>query len=149
MFVSNVTIGNFIFIQCIEIPCFESYLRSLYKPQTLVKIHQGRWDTITTFSILLYYSTHLNEDPLGVAMPQPLESKFPPTFMVSHGFLCSMYSFMVDSSKQAYFPLDFRTRDTPSAVVLTNTDGSALFIYVHILSNTAILDLCEENMELN
>lgn len=33
------------------------------------KLHQGRWDTITTLDTLLYYSTHLNEDPFGVAIP--------------------------------------------------------------------------------
>lgn len=38
--------------------------------ERVLKTHQGRWDTTNgTFSILLYYSTHLNEDPLGVAMP--------------------------------------------------------------------------------
>lgn len=31
--------------------------------------HQGRWNTITTWRILLYYSTHLNAEPLGVATP--------------------------------------------------------------------------------
>lgn len=31
--------------------------------------HQGRWNTITTHFILLYYSTHLNEEPFGVATP--------------------------------------------------------------------------------
>lgn len=38
-------------------------------------------------------------------------------------------------------PLDFLTRIIPSSVVRTNTDGSADFMYVHIFSNTAILDL--------
>lgn len=31
--------------------------------------HQGRWNTITTGEALLHYSTHLNCEPLGVAMP--------------------------------------------------------------------------------
>lgn len=34
-----------------------------------MKGHQGRWNTITTWRILLYYSTHLNAEPLGVATP--------------------------------------------------------------------------------
>ncbi|KAG9351432.1 hypothetical protein JZ751_022682 [Albula glossodonta] len=40
------------------------------------------------------------------------------------GFLCSVYSFMVDSSRKAYFPLDLRTRATPSAVVLGSKTNS-------------------------
>lgn len=31
--------------------------------------HQGRWNTITMHVLLLYYSTHPNEEPLGVATP--------------------------------------------------------------------------------
>lgn len=41
-------------------------------------------------------------------------------------------------------PFDFRTRATPSGVVLTNTEGSADFMYDHIFSYTAILDRCAE-----
>ena len=59
------TFRNFVghFCDC-ELPHIRIQTRKI-----VLKIHQGRWDTITTFSILLYYSTHLNEDPLGVAMP--------------------------------------------------------------------------------
>ena len=49
---------------------------------------------------------------------------------------------MVDSRRKANLPFDFRTRATPSGVVLTNTEGSADFMYDHIFSYTAILDLC-------
>lgn len=62
--------------------------------------------------------------------------------MVSQGLRCSVYSFIVDSRRKAYFPLDLRTLATPSAVVLVKTVGSADFIYDHIFSYTAILDLC-------
>lgn len=55
-----------------------------------------------------------------------------------------MYSFMVDSRRKANLPFDFRTRATPSGVVLTNTEGSADFMYDHIFSYTAILDRCAE-----
>ena len=61
--------------------------------------------------------------------------------MVSQGLRCSVYSFMVDSRRKAYFPLDLRTLATPSAVVLVKTVGSADFMYDHIFSYTAILDL--------
>lgn len=105
-----------------NIPCSHTKQKELYQG------HQGRWNTITTHFILLYYSTHLNGEPFGVATPYPFESRFPPTFMVSQGFRCSMYSFMVDSSRKANLPLDLRTRATPSAVVLVNTDGSADFM---------------------
>jgi len=54
--------------------------------------------------------------------------------MVSQGLRCSVYSFMVDSSRKAYFPLDLRTRATPSIVVLVNTVGSPDFMYDHIFS---------------
>ncbi|MEQ2185052.1 hypothetical protein GOODEAATRI_014281 [Goodea atripinnis] len=89
------------------------------------------------------------EADLGVTSPAaalslPLESRFPPTFMVSQGFRCSMYSFIVDSRRKANLPFDFRTRVTPSGVVLTNTEGSADFMYDHIFSYTAILDRCVE-----
>ena len=79
---------------------------------------------------------------MGVATPYPLESRFPPTFRVSQGFRCSMYSFMVDSSRKANLPFDLRTRATPSGVVLANTEGSADFMYDHIFSYTPILERC-------
>lgn len=44
-----------------------SYLK-IHKKENDNTIHQGRWNTITTW-ILLYYSTHLNAEPLGVATP--------------------------------------------------------------------------------
>ena len=40
--------------------------------------------------------------------------------------------------------LDLRTRTIPSLVFLTNTEGSALRMYDHIFSKTAILDRWEE-----
>lgn len=112
----------------------------------IFKAQQGGWNIAAIAQIicclLLLYSTHLNCEPLGVAIPYPLESRFPPTFIVSQGLRCSVYSFIVDSRRKAYFPLDLRTLATPSAVVLVKTVGSADFMYDHIFSYTAILDLC-------
>ncbi len=49
---------------------------------------------------------------------------------------------MVDSRRKANLPFDFRTRATPSGVVLTKTEGSADFMYDHIFSYTAIFERC-------
>lgn len=40
-----------------------------HKTKSLCRGHQGRWNIITTHVTLLYYPTHLNEEPLGVATP--------------------------------------------------------------------------------
>ena len=49
-------------------------------------------------------------DPFAVAIPYPFASRFFPTFIVSHGRRSLMYSFVVDSIRKAYFPLDFCRR---------------------------------------
>ena len=41
---------------------------------------------------------------MGVAMPYPLESRLSPTFIVLHGLRWLKYSFIVDSSRNAYLP---------------------------------------------
>ena len=43
------------------------------------------------------------------------------TLIVSHGALSLVYSFVDDSMRNAYFPLDSRTLSIPSLVELTNT----------------------------
>ena len=73
-------------------------------------------------------------------MPYPLESKFVPTFMVSHGFLMLVYSFKVDSTKYAYLPFFSRTLAIPSWFFLTNTEGVADVIYAHIRSYMATFE---------
>jgi hypothetical protein len=49
---------------------------------------------------------------------------------------------MVDSSRNAYLPLEFCTRATPSSVLLTNTLGFAVDMNFHISLYTLCSDFC-------
>jgi hypothetical protein len=49
---------------------------------------------------------YFKSDPIGVAIPYPLESRLFPTFIVSQGCLSFKYSLTLDSSKNAYLPFD-------------------------------------------
>lgn len=72
-------------------------------------------------------------------MPYPLESRLEPIFIVSQGSLRLVYSFVVDSSRNAYRPLDSLTFFFPSSVEFTNTSGTE-FMYANILSYRGNLD---------
>lgn len=72
-------------------------------------------------------------------MPYPLESRLEPIFIVSQGSLRLVYSFVVDSSRNAYRPLDSLTFFLPSSVEFTNTSGTE-FMYANILSYRGNLD---------
>lgn len=65
--------------------------------------------------------SYLSGDPSGVAMPNPLASRFLPTFIVSQGSLSLMYSFVGLSISSAYLPLLVLTLRIPSSYDLTNT----------------------------
>lgn len=58
----------------------------------------------------------------SLPIPYPLESKFSPTLMVSHGFLSFKYSFTDDSRRNAYFPFELSTFNLPCWLSLTNTE---------------------------
>ena len=62
------------------------------------------------------------------------------TLIVSHGALSLVYSFVDDSMRNAYFPLDSRTLSIPSLVELTNTCGLD-DMNSHILEYTEIFEL--------
>ena len=61
------------------------------------------------------------------------------TLIVSHGALSLVYSFVDDSMRNAYFPLDSRTLSIPSLVELTNTCGLD-DMNSHILEYTEIFE---------
>ena len=60
--------------------------------------------------------------PGGKAMPYPFESSSPPICVVSHSRSMT-YSIVVDSMRNAYFPLPFLTLSMPSVLPDVKTVG--------------------------
>lgn len=95
--------------------------------------------------------SYLSGEPRGVATPKPFESRFRPTFIVSHGSRSLIYSIIGDSMSRAYLPFDVRTRRIPSSYEWTKTCFLE-FMNSHILLYNDIWDFCwgkRENLKMN
>lgn len=99
------------------------------------------WRRRMTFRRKTFERVTLKYSLIGIAMPYPFESNVLP-ICIRLQLRSVWYSMLDDSIRNAYRPLPFSTRSTPSWLLFVNTVGLDDSITLHILWYRLKFDFC-------